>query len=440
MSLTALTAYLSYIVLLLGAFWRPILGVIGYLAIYFTYSKTAWWMATMHQLLPRPSLTAMLFLILASLINCRKLNWSISRREVELYLFLGACWLSTTVFGAYLQEENWEYLIKITKVLIFVFFFVRVVDTIANFKLVIWSFILSGLFLSYQAHIVTSGGRVDSIGGIDFNEANGFAAFLAITIIFASFQFLDSSWLKKLIYVLAIALMCDTIILTQSRAVLIGIIAAVPYVLFRSPPKKFKQIFVYLILGIIMFINLMDPNFIARMSTIHGTLQSVSSSDSVYNRQMINRVDFWKASLPMFKDHPMGIGIKNFKNVVPQYDHRNTGLDAHNTYVVCYTEIGIVGFILFLTIIAELILQMNRIRRLMRGTPYETKVLSYATPLGAALVVYLCGYMMTHSILYSEILWILLSMPICLENAAYNLLAQHPSAEANEAPPMRKRK
>jgi len=434
MSLTAAAVYLLLTLLFLGGFWRPILAVLGYITIYSVYNPYAWWVVSTRHLLPRPSLIAISFVIAAALVNYRKLNWSISRREIELYLFLGACWLSTTVFGISLEADSWEYLLKITKILIFVFFFIRVVNSIHNVRLVIWSFIFSGLFLSYQAHLVTTAGRVDSIGGIDFGEANGFAAFLAITIIFTAFRFLDASWLKKIFYVLGIALMCDTIILTQSRAVLIGIIAAVPYVLFRAPPKKFKQIFVYLILGIIMFVNLMDDNFLSRMGTIGESIQSVRSSNVSYEKPSIDRLDFWKASLLIFKDHPMGIGIKNFKKIVPLYDPRNSGIDSHNTYVQTYTEIGIIGIILFIVIMLEAIVQMNRIRRIVRGTPYESEILSYVTPLGAALLLYFCGYMLTHSILYTEILWILLSMPICLEYASMNLCTQSPAAVDDHTP------
>ena len=87
---------------------------------------------------------------------------------------------------------------------------------------------------------------------------------------------------------------------------------------------------------------------------------------------------------------------------------------------ICLT----IGIVLFLIIIAEAVLQMNRIRRIFRDQHLDTELLSYVTSLGAALVVYLCGYMMTHSILYTEILWILLAMPICLENSANELLAR----------------
>lgn len=419
--------------LLLAGFYRPVYTVLGYLAIYFTYNPNAWWVITIRSFFPRPSLVAVLFLGAVALVHARKMSWSVSRRELEIYLFLAACWLSTTVFGVHLGDENWEYLFKLTKTLVFIFLLIRIVNSIEDFRLLLRAFIFSALFLAYEAHLVTTGGRVDTIGGIDFCEANGFAAFLSIGIVFSAFRFLETSWFKKALYVAGIALMANAIILTQSRAVFIGLIAAVPYVLFRSPPKRFKQILVCLVLGAIMFFSLMDSRFLERMDTISSSMETAQAGPA--EKRSLDRTDFWKASIPMFRDHPLGVGIKNFKTLVPQYDPRNEGMDPHNTYVMCYTEIGILGAIIFFVIIVEAILQMNRIRRLLRESRGGAESLTYVTALGAALTVYLCGYMMTHSILYSEVLWILLSMPILLENAAQKLVLEESSKNVQAVAP-----
>jgi len=433
MSLTALVMHSIYFALFLGGLIRPVLGVLGYLAIYFIHNPYYWWVDSTRHFFFRPSFIAASFLIAGSLIHFSKLNWSISRKEIEFYLFLGACWLSTALFGIGFEADTREYLTKITKVFIFVFFLIRVVNSMENLRLVIWAFILSGLFLAYQAHLLDSVGRLNTIGGIDFGEANGLAAFLAITIIFAAFRFLNAYWLKKVFYVAAIALMANTVILTQSRAVTLGVIAAVPYVIFRMPPKKYKQIIVYMVLGVIMFIGLADQRFISRMRTIDDEAQSAGSSNIVETDRPLSRLDFWRASIRIFKDHPMGIGIKNFQKIVPLYDPRNPGKDVHNTYIMCYSEIGVIGIFLFLIIIAETIFQLNRIWRTVRGTAHESEILPLVTALGAVLMVYLCGYMMTHSILYNEILWILLALPICLENAAVKIVAEESSPFVGEA-------
>ncbi|MBE9540747.1 MAG: hypothetical protein IMF01_00390 [Proteobacteria bacterium] len=110
--------------------------------------------------------------------------------------------------------------------------------------------------------------------------------------------------------------------------------------------------------------------------------------------------------------------------MVPYYDPRNPGKDAHNTYVLCYSEIGILGIALFLIIIGESFLQIRRIRLAVKDTPHENDITLHTLAITTALIIYLSGYMMTHSNLYTEMLWILLAMPICLENATKKLLEE----------------
>jgi O-antigen ligase len=421
MPLTALLIYSVLVSLFIGALWRPILGVIGYLSVYIIYNPYIWWGATFRQYLPRPSFIAVIFLIIAVFLHSKSFNWHISRREVEFYLFLVAIWLSSLVFGIGIEDNGWRILEKMTKLFVFIFLFIRVVNSPNHYKLVIWTFILGAIFLSYQAHGLSHGffeaGRLEDIGGIDFREANSFASFLATAMTFLGVQLLRASVWKKVISVIAIALMLDTIILTQSRAVFLGIVLAVPYILFRSPPRYRKQVYLSVILGGILFFMLADVKFLGRMETIQYQLQ-----DS--QEETISRIDFWKASIPMFQDHPLGIGVKNFERLVPFYDPRNKGMDAHNTYVLCYSEIGILGIALFLIIIAETFLQLRRIRLAVKNTPHENDITLHAFAMTIILIIYLSGYMMTHSNLYTEMLWILLAMPICLENATQKLLEE----------------
>jgi O-antigen ligase len=278
--------------------------------------------------------------------------------------------------------------------------------------------VLCAGFLSFQAHTVSYGGfvggRLDSLGGIDFREANGFAAFLALAITFLGVELLRVSWPKRIVYVLAIGLMMNAMIMTQSRAILLGLLIATPYVLLRAPNGYRKKALIYVLLGSILFFMLADIKFLERMDTVRLGIENKQ-------KEALSRTEFWKASIPMFLDHPLGVGIKNFEKLLPNYGPFKN-MDPHNTYVLCYSEMGIFGILLFLIIIVEALLEIRRIRIVVKGTLYEREINLHAFAFGAALIIYLGGYMMTHGILYTEILWILLVMPICLENATKKLL------------------
>ncbi|MCM2283285.1 MAG: O-antigen ligase family protein [Desulfobacula sp.] len=424
MPLTAILMYILLGCLWLGAFIRPVYGVVGYLVIYSIYNPYAWWVVTTNGFLPRPSVIAMAFLVAAALINIRKLNWRISRKEWLFYLFLVFCWISTFIFGTTVEADTWEYVNKITKIFIFIFFFIRIVNSLKDYKIVVWTFILCAIFIAYQAHSMEGIGRLDRLGGIDFGEANGLAAYMGISVIFLGFQMLRFPLLWQVIPIIGIALFLNTIIFTESRSIFLGFVFVIPYVFLNAPSEKLKQICLYAVLGIILFFMLMDTSFIDRMSTIGEETQSVENSESnmIDDRVSLSRIDFWKASIRIFRDHPMGIGVKNFYKVVPFYDPFNPGMDAHNTYVLCYSEIGIFGICIFMFILIETVLQIKRIRLLSQGSIYKDEIRYHLISIGSILIMLCLGYMMTHSNLYVESFWIVLSLPICLENATKNSL------------------
>ena len=428
MSLTSLFIYAAYISLFVGSFYRPVFGVLGYLAVYTTYNPDIWWGSTFNAYLARPSVIAMIFVSVSALLHIGKLKWGISRREIEFYLFLGAVWISSLMFGIGMGPENWTYLEKITKIFIFIFFLIRVVNSLNNYKLVLLTFVLAGVFLAYQAHTVSPSyfynSRLNFLGGTDFSEANAFAVFLTVAITVLGFQMLRNPYWKKVIYVLGIGLIFNAIIMTQSRSVFLGLLLASLYVLIR-PPKGFrKQTYIFLALGLVLFFILADAKFVKRMETIHSDIEGKQDEG-------MRRLDYWRASLLIFEDNPLGVGIKNFEKIVPYYDRTNTGLDAHNTYVLCYSENGVFGILLLVIIIGEGWLQLARIRKKRLDGSYQGEIGVHVITLETIYVIYFLGYMMTHSSLYSELLWILLTLPICLENATKKLLDERTSPANN---------
>jgi O-antigen ligase len=61
-----------------------------------------------------------------------------------------------------------------------------------------------------------------------------------------------------------------------------------------------------------------------------------------------SRIDIWRDSLSILKDHPIGIGLKNYENVFQVYNQsfygEKTVLYAHNDYLQLLIETGWIGF------------------------------------------------------------------------------------------------
>ncbi len=420
MGLTTLFAVIVIFGCFVAAIRIPIAGIVGYFVIYATYSTKTWYGYQLQTVFLRPSLLAAAVLLISCIINHNQLSWKISRKEIEIYLFAITAFVVSHFFGVYVTEDSDFYIEKLFKVSLFIFLMIRTVNTIDKFNIMLWPFIGGSIFLCWQAQQIGGfhDGRLNNIGGVDFSEANAFASFLIFSVILLGFKLFKAPLWKKGIIVVCIGVLSKTFIMTQSRAVFMGLFFGGCYVLFSSPRKIRIQILIYAAAALVMLSILASENFWNRMGSIDDQAGKISQTDALINEQVeLSRIDYWKSSIYIFKDHPMGIGVKNFTNVVPLYDPRNPGMDAHNTYVLCYTELGVAGGALFLIILFETFLQFRRIKKMIRylADPFDVEMLFFS--LTSFVIVYTTGPMVTHSYLYSEFLWIILALPICLEQA-----------------------
>jgi len=425
MALTPLTSIIILFILFGLSLRNPAWGIAAYLTVYVLYNPDVWWGAVLLKFMPRPSYVAIIFILVGCLLNWSKLNWKITKTEILIYLFVALCWFVTFAFGNIPDEISRQYLEKLTKIAVFIFLMIRSVRTLQEFRNIVLTLLLAALFLAEQAHVIGrfSSSRLDNLGGMDFSEANAFAAFVSVGVIFAGFYLLRVRLWTKFLLVLAIGLMLNSIVMAQSRGVFLGLIGAGLYVLMFMPKEKRKAIVACMFLGILLAGMLAGGGFKERMTTI-GVSYDRFSGLTATGEYQIDRLDFWKASLKMLEQHPFGVGVKRFQKMVQIYDTRNPGMDAHNTYVLCYSEIGVPGLAIFIGIILFAFTSLWRVQRLkLDGTKDILGIRMTAVALGGALTVYLSGYGMTHSCLYSEILWILLTLPVVYESAVSNYVS-----------------
>ena len=68
------------------------------------------------------------------------------------------------------------------------------------------------------------------------------------------------------------------------------------------------------------------------------------------------RLDAWSAGLEMFRSSPiLGVGFQNFT------EHNE--LTAHNSFVLCFAELGAVGYFFWLALLLVAILQLDQVRQ-----------------------------------------------------------------------------
>jgi O-antigen ligase len=175
-----------------------------------------------------------------------------------------------------------------------------------------------------------------------WGKSNYLAAFDVLLIPFALAVFLTktSRHLKSLI-IIALALMTTALILSLSRGGLIACFVAVLIVLarFLSLRTFLPIIAMAFAIGLVVFLNPLTFVLIERTATLE-------QSASVYSR-----LDFWKETWQIFQAHPItGVGLGNLGYyaafVTAGYS------SAHNIALGLLAEMGIVGFMLFVFLMA----------------------------------------------------------------------------------------
>ena len=150
---------------------------------------------------------------------------------------------------------------------------------------------------------------------------------------------------RQILLVLGMAVMLLALLLSRSRAGITG--AFIGFLMFmllsrsgtkRMPLPFWVMMFVMVFLVFLYGVKIGFDPIVKRFLKIGAHLGEGN-----------NRLDIWRDSLAILRDHPLGVGLGNFKHVYPVYNVSRISearfLYAHNDYLQILVEAGILGFI-----------------------------------------------------------------------------------------------
>ena len=415
-----------FAVCICGAAFTPLLGVLGYVGHYCIGPEKQWWSRPFRSYGIRYSYLLALLTTIGVVVHWQKLRFgkrSLHGHEKMMLLFLGIIWLSVLFFekasGLYTTVDHPS--LKFTKIVVFVFLMTHVVTDMKNLNYLLWVLVIAGLLLGMQAHATPRSGfaqgRLESVGGPDFSDANRLAGFLAGLLFIIGVQFMRSKWKGKVICFLAGGFTANAIVLCRSRGAIVGVFGGGLAALFLAPKKHRGKILVGLVLAGLGALYLMDPEFVRRSATI---IRSEDERDIAAQ----SRIEIWRGGYDMVVAHPLGVGAGNWRNRIGGYASEYRGKDAHNTFVRCAGELGVHGVTILGIIVVNAILLLRRIMKRAHELPDEArdKVLWAAYGMTTGLAAVLC-YGMTGTLVYTEYLWWFLALPVCLARVVENVKA-----------------
>jgi len=409
-----------------GAVFTPILGVLGYMGHYCVGPERQWWSGPFRSLGIRYSYLLALLTVVGVVTHWQKLRLGkrlFHGHEKMMLLFLGIVWLSVLLAegttARYTTADHPS--VKLTKVVVFVLLMTHVVTDMKNVNRLLWVLVIGAMILGMQAYDTPRSafrqGRLESVGGPDFSDANRLAGFLAGLLFIIGVQFLRSKWKGKVICFLAGGFTANAIILCRSRGALVGVFGGGLVATFMAPKRHRSKILVGLVLAGLGGLYLMDPGFMRRSATI-------TRADGERDEAAQSRIVMWRGGAAMVADRPLGVGAGLWRESIGRYVPEYPDKDAHNTFVRCAGELGVHGVAVLVIIVINAVRLLRRIMKRAHELPDEArdKVLWAAYGMATGLAAILC-YGMTGTLVYTEYLWWFLALPVCLARVVENIQA-----------------
>ena len=404
----------------IAAFANPIWGLLGYLGHYYLWPERQWWGQILAASGIRFSLTFALITIAASLVRWdeylgRDARSPITRTEIVYWTFVA--WVAITSIWSARFGVEWNSpdssLPKLVKIGIICFFLMRIVNSESQWRRVVWfMFLVGGVYLGWLAREVPSSsfakGRLNDFGGPDFSDSNAFAVHMvSMGVLGLGLVLVYRKWLVRLGVLAGGAFVANAYILTESRGATVALIGGGVAILFLVERRMRPIVIFLLVLTLSVSLTvLVNQRFMQRIRTTFA-------GEEYRDASAASRLEIWQASARIVADHPFGVGVDRFFDVIGDYEPKHAGRDAHNTYLRCGVELGVPGLLLFGGMIVVTFRSLRRTRQIARQAELDDWLV-FITGMEVVLIVNLLGGL-TITLLYVESPYHYLFLSACIE-------------------------
>ncbi|WP_420548177.1 O-antigen ligase family protein [Curvivirga sp.] len=293
------------------------------------------------------------------------------------------------------------------------------------FKIMLYSILIAGLIVGY----VTIYNKMNGIGlvegtratiGRDLGSLLGDPNDLALVLLFpASFALAlvftsGTGWGTKMLGVICFITMISAIIATQSRGGLLGITSVMAVFGYR----KIKSKALFFSIGLICLMILFAVAGISDRA-------SGGAHEAGIDESSMGRLHAWDAAIGMALSHPIsGVGINNFLSNYYMYSDFWDGKNhaVHSTWFGVLAETGLIGFMIFISLIFTLIRNgLKTLQRLEKTDEVVANIVAYAVFAG------LIGFCVSGTFLTMGFTWpvyILLSLGVAISRYSEKLVHQ----------------
>jgi O-antigen ligase len=281
--------------------------------------------------------------------------------------------------------------------LLLVFFVtVNVLTSLSRIRILMYSGVAIGIYLSYQTYDLYSRGIFEIEGyrvvvdyGGMFGNPNDMSLHL---VMFAPIAIGLAFWTKniffRLLLMIGAFLMLVAITITQSRSGLIGIATISIALISRLGRGRMVKALGVTSVALILLLFLAPGNIGNRIVSIFDSTLDTSGSYS-------QRQDALTRSLVATIRNPLGVGLGNSVSFGPM------NLETHNAYTQVSSELGLIGFTAYLIMILYPLRTLSRLEKELFPNANSDRIYYLVVTTWAAIL----GYLVTSFFASVAYLW-----------------------------------
>lgn len=393
----------------------PLYALIAYAVVYFIPPEPNiyWWADYIP--FSRWSLLSSVILLLSYLIHRDKIIVRKFRNAHWLFLFTFFSVFTVVMAPNTVSESSYSY--KLVTYCITVWFIIKIITAEEKLRIFFLSIIALSGVLSILAYFEGErvNARLEGIGSNDSFEANEFALLLTGILPLMLPLIFKGKKHEKIICIMLLPFILNAFILCNSRGAAISLFAALIYATIVVANKSIrKKIIIATICTLPLFLYLMDPEYIERLSTL-WTTEKVLEREHSLKELSSGRTEIWQYGIQMANDYPMGAGPNSFKNLARFYmpdevltfkpDAPYGVRAAHSTYLQVLVEQGYPGFIIWIMLCLHTLIILRSGINKLKSTAKSDSFMGFT--IFGITVSFVCTLVggLTMSRIYYEFFW-----------------------------------
>ena len=340
----------------------------------------------------------------AFLVFSGKLRDAKSKQTRLLLLFI----VLLGVFIPFAENNYFAYRATETMVLFMPFILSTIicVNSIEYLKKLIFVLVLIMIYVS--GYSLTHGGKGS---GNYFQDENDLSLYINMYLPFCFFLFTaEKDKVKKIMCGIGLVVGIAAIIVSFSRGGLVGLICTA-IIAWLYSPKKLTSLALICVFGLAIYFYAGDAYW-NRMATAKNTDEGTAAE----------RIESWKSGWNMFLDNPLGVGGNNFPVRFGEYQTNffnkvMWGRQAHSLWFTLLPELGIIGVLIYGSLLYCNIADINFMRKL-KDSNLDLKYIHALSAAFLASIVGFCASGTFLSVLYYPHYWYLTAIIVASANVA----------------------